>query len=343
MEPDRKLEPWRLEQRRGRRLALAAGGAAMVSVAVIAIGAQVPGRGETTDSPGPATTLPSPTEVQRPEPTYEWGARPSPVVLRLSRRDVELAPWSYCWSGPPDAQGIAPGICADGFAPTRELEGVGDPRSVDFWFGVRNAEFEATFTELGVDCPRQNTVAAIRTGGQTFRLDPAGLAGRYRVDLFGRSRHGDVSTSFLWATPTDGPTDQPAAHVALVSGDGDGLVAYPLEVSVQDLAFQPQDADVTVTATAANGRSMTLDAQREDSSGCSTEGSLFFRGPEDPAQHAARLGPVPFTYEVLLTLDDKRYVGTAVWPRDERRDVAPNTVVTFDPPLPAYTGAAGSD
>jgi len=327
----------RRDKRRRRRRAVAAGGTAMVAVTAIAIGSQW-GPGDPTDSAGPATSSPSPTETQRPEPTYEWSRQPSPVVLRLAGGDVELKPWSYCWDGPPNAKGTTTGVCADGYARTRELEGIGSPGSVDFWFGVEDWDFQATFTELGADCPRQHTVPAIRTGDQTFRLDPAGLAGRYRVDLFGRGRHGSVSTSFLWTTPTDGPTDQPTAYVALVSGEGDELWAYQLEVGVQDLAFQPQEADVEVTATAANGRSMTLDAELENRGECYAEGSLFFRGEEDPAHQATQLGPAPFTYQVLLTLDGKRYVGAAVWPRDEKKDEAPNTVLSFDPPLPAYTG-----
>ena len=318
----------------------------MVSMTAIVIGGHVLGWGAPTESAGPgpgpgpaaATSRPVPTEIQRQEPTYEWSGQPSPVVLLLAGRNVELKPWSYCWDGPPDATGTASGLCADGFAQTRDLEGVGSPGSVDFWFGVEDWDFQATFTELGVDCPRQHTVPVMRTGDQTFRLYPAGLAGRYRVDLFGRGRHGDVSMSFLWTTPTGGPMDQPAAYVALVSGDGDELWAYQLEVGVQDLAFQPKEAEVEVTATAANGRSTTLDAALEHRGNCYAEGSLFFRGEEGPAQLATQLGPAPFTYEVLLTLDGKRYVGAAVWPRDEKKDEAPNTVLTFDPPLPAYTG-----
>ena len=222
----------------------------------------------------------------------------------------------------------------------RKAKGLGECResaSLDFWFGVEDWGFEATFTELGVDCPRQHTVQAMRTGDQKFRLDPAGVAGRYRVDLFGRGRHGSVSTSFLWTTSTDGPTDQPTADIALMSGDGDELWAYQLEVGVQDLAFQPREADAEVTVTATNGRSMILGTELDDHANCYAEGSLFFRGELDPAQQPAPLGPAPFTYKVLLTLDGKRFLATAVWPRDEKTDEAPNTVLTFDPPLPAYT------
>lgn len=327
----------RRDRRRRRRGALLAGGTAMVAVVAITVGTHMLGPDNRSYPGSQAASSPSATATQRPEPTYEWTRQPSPVVLRLADRDVDLKPWSFCWDGPPNRKGIAPGICADGFAQTRDLDGVGSPAAVDFWFGVADWDFQATFTELGVDCPRQHTVPAIRTGDQTFRLAPAGPPGRYRVDLFGRGRHGSVSASFLWTTPAGGPTDQPAAYIALVSGDGDELWAYQLEVGVQDLAFQPRKADIEVTATAANGRSITLHAELEDRRECHAEGSLFFRGEQTPAHQAAQLGPAPFRYEVRLTLDDRQYVGTAVWPRDENRHQAPNTMLTFDPPLPAYT------
>jgi hypothetical protein len=216
---------------------------------------------------------------------------------------------------------------------------------VDFWFGVEDWDFQATFTELGEDCPRQYSVPAVRTGDQMFRVDPAGLAGRYRVDLFGRGERGDVIVSFLWTTPTDGPIDQPTAGMALIAAGDDEPTSYGLGLGVGNLAFQPRQASAEVTVTAANGRSMVLDTQRDDlpaadahvkDGTCDAEGSVSFDGDDDQALQAAQLGPPPFTYRVRLTLDGKRYVGTAVWPRDEIADSAPNTVLSFDPPLPAY-------
>lgn len=337
----------RRDRRRRRRRVVVAGGTASVAVAAVTIVTQLLGPNTPGEGPDPAQARdshspvisPSPTNTQRPQPTYEWSEDPSPVVLRLEDRDLELKPWSYCWEGPPNRKGISPGICADGYAQTPDLDNVGSPGFVGFWFGVENWDFQATFTELGDNCRRQHTVGAVPTGDQMFRLDPAGLAGRYRVDLFGRGRHGSASASFLWTTPADGPTDQPTAYIALISGDSDELTAHQLEVGVQDLAFQPREADVDVTVTAANGRSMTLDAEPEHTGACYAEGSLFFRGGADPAQEAAQLGSPPFSYDVQLTLDGKRYRGTAVWPRDEMSDEAPNTVLTFDPPLPS--NAAG--
>jgi hypothetical protein len=324
----------------------------MVAVALmaIAIGTQAVGSDDPRHAHGPPASSPSPsaTATPRAEPTYELSAKPSPVVLRLAERDVVLRPSAYCWGGPVTGGKVRSlGACADGYWPTKVLERVGSPGSVAFWFGVEGWDFQATFTELGVDCPRQHSTRAVRTGDHTFRLDPAGPAGRYRVNLFGRGQHGDVSTSFLWTTPTDGPTDPPAAGMALIAGERGELQSYGLSLGVRALAFQPREADAEVTVTAANGRSMVLGTERDDlpapdahveAGACYDKGSVSFRGDDDQARQAAQLGPPPFTYQVRLTLDGERYVGTAVWPRDEITDAGPNTKLTFDPPLPAYDG-----
>ncbi len=150
----------------------------MVVVAAISIGAQLLGPADPTDAGGPSTSSPVST---RPRPAGGTDVRVEQtalaVVLRLAGRDLELKPSSYCWNGPPNRKGISPGICVDGWPQTKDLESVGSPASVDFWFGVEGWGFEATFTELGVDCPRQHTAQAIRTGDQEFRLDPAGVPG----------------------------------------------------------------------------------------------------------------------------------------------------------------------
>lgn len=325
----------RRDGRRRRRRALATGGTALVAIAVVVLGTRSPGQDDhRPDSTEPATSSPAPTE--RPEPTYVWSNRPAPVVLRLADRDLELDPTSYCWSGPPDRKNRSRGRCSDGWPQMEDLVRVGSPGSVDFWFGVEGWDFDATFTELGGGCRRQHTVPVERTGDQTFRIDPVGAAGRYRVNLVGRGHEGDVIADFLWTTPADGPTDEPSAHVALIGGNREELTSYGLEIGVEDLAFQPREAEAEVTVTAANGRSMSLDAELVEHDGCYAEGSLSFRGVEDQAGQAARLGPSPFTYRVDLTLDGERHVGTAVWPRDELPDLAPNTALSFDPPLPAY-------
>jgi|GEM_PF-843121 len=327
-----------VDRRRHRRRARVAVGAAVVAVAALAIGVPtiLSGRPDAGPPPAPATQSPTdPRTSARPDPTYEWADDPSPIVVRLADRDVQLAPWTSCWAGPPDDEGGSSGSCSDGMpGKPGDLTDIGAAEGVDFWFGRPGWSFDATFVPLGDDCPRQTTVPATANGVQWFHVDPADAAGPYRVDLFGRGPEGDVVTSFVWSTTADGPLDPPRATIALVTDEGDDLLSYGLEVAVEDLAEQPRTASVEVTATAANGRSMTLTAPRANRrADCFARGSLFFQDNEPSA--VADLGPAPFTYEVVLTLDGQEYVGTAVWPRDETGHEAPYTVLTFDPPLPA--------
>ncbi len=342
MEPDRPLdEPIAGRKRRG----LIAAGAVAAVLAAVAIGSQTLGS-DNDDDPTPRAGETDPPAIEgaptgRPEPTYEHNNKPSPIVLLLDDRDVELDPWTYCWSGPEGGDGVASGMCADGMPGSpANMEDVGDAGQVDFWFGMPDWEFEVTFRELGTDCPRSHTVDAVSTGDQTFRIEPTGPAGRYQVDIFGRGNGGDVITSFVWNTSTDGPSEEPEGYLALVT-DGDGaFTSYGVELGISDLGFQPREATAEVTVTSEEDRSATFQPRRERSADgdCYEEGSLFFsnRDMDAVADVIKTLGAAPFDYRVVLTIDGQEYVGTARWPRDEKKDEAPNTPLTFEPALPAY-------
>jgi hypothetical protein len=234
------------------------------------------------------------------------------------------------------------GLCADGFLDDKDLADAGDPDSgaVDFWFYAEGDwKFQATFSELGEQCPRRITVPVEQTGEHSYRVTPAGLAGNYRVGLLGRGRQGSVGAAFKWSTPTNGTMPQPDAYMGLVSGAGGDLHTYGLELSVSDLAATPQTATARVTVTASNGRSMSIGARREGSAqSCDAEGSVSFTGDEAQSQQILDLGPAPYMYDVVLTLDGSTYNGQGVWPTDERTSEAPYVTLTFDPPLPAFTG-----
>lgn len=133
-------------------------------------------------------------------PAYRWNEEPSPVVLRMPDGDVELTPYTSCWSGPPDDEGVAAARCADGMMPaTEELETVAG-EIVPFWFGRPGWTFTATFTDL-TPCGPSWRSKVTHDGPQGFDLGPVGHAGRHRVDLFGRGPEGDVSVSFVWRMP----------------------------------------------------------------------------------------------------------------------------------------------
>lgn len=327
----------RRDQRSRRRRGMIAAASAAVLVVAVSLAVQW-GTPDGDESPAPPpiqspteTSSPTPTRIDRPDPTYTWSDKPSRVVVRLPERDVALKTWLGCWWGPTgnlDCVEEEP-------EPLAELPDVGSPEFVDFWFGVKGWTFEASFTELGVACPRVEETKTVSTGGHWFRLDPAGLAGDYRVDLTGYGPESDfkgapTQMSFVWHTPTDGPVDKPEARVSSLGGD----------LEVVSLGFQPTSATARLTITAANDASMTRPIPLWPPSGrpCTELGGLYFQGDDQDFAGASDLGPGPFTYLVRLTLDGKEYVGTGTYPDDVRAGTAVSVELTWSPPLPAYSG-----
>src|SRR5262245_15791292 len=189
----------------------------------------------------------------------------------------------------------------------------------------------------------RRTVVLERTGTTTHTLRPAGDAGTYDVTLSGRGG-GDVVAAFRWTTPTDGRLPVPQARLAVLADHDGAIDSYGVELSVVNLAASPAEATASVTVTAANGKALTFDAVREQSEDlgaqrCRTiEGSLYWDGPDNRGVQAAHLGPAPFSYDVVLTLDGVRYQATARWPDDQRPDNKPSVALDFQPPLPALGG-----
>lgn len=278
----------------------------------------------------------------RPIPTYGWEDDPPPVLLRTPEQDIELKAWTTCWSGPPRSFGRSVGYCADGApAAPEKLPAVAGARAFDFWFGMPGWEFTATYNQLGTDCPHRWTVPAARVGKHQFRIDPAGPAGRYQVDLFGRGKQGDVAMSFVGETTIAGEVPAPTGYTAVLADHDGKLDSYGVELGLSGLAGRHEVATAQIRVTAANGRSTTLPVTRnedatESGAGCYDAGSISFRAPDETGRRAAELGPAPFDYRVDLTLDGRKYVGTAVWPRDEDPDQAPGVPLTWSPDLPAY-------
>lgn len=330
----------RRDQRSRRRRGMVAGAGAAVLVVATGLAAQLGSSGgDHSPAPAPITSptepsSPMPTPIDRPDPTYTWSDTPPRVVLRAPDRDVRLTTWLGCWNGPGgnlDCVEEAP-------VPLAELPDVGSPDHVDFWFGVKGWTFTATLTQLGNDCPRSEDTKTVPIGAHWFRLDPAGFAGDYRVDLTGYGPHSEfkgvpTSMSFVWHTPADGPVDQPKSRVSDAS----------LELS--DLGFHPTSATAQLTITDANGETTTRQLPWSYRDDCATVGRgwLYFEGDFlDPA--IPELGPSPYRYRVRLTLDGKTYIGTAT-SKDgayvDPRGAGPGTGtddVVWSPPLPAYTG-----
>jgi hypothetical protein len=225
--------------------------------------------------------------------------------------------------------------CADGFAPD-PLPSVGADDILEVEFPLPGWEFEAEFQRADSPCGRRQYLDLERTGPTSFRVKPAGPAGTYAVTLFGRG-DGDLVVSFEWTTTTDGPLPMPTARLAVLAEHDGAIDSYGVELDITNMADSPATATATITVTAANGNSLTFDAVPHTSGPkCpAIEGSLSWDGPDDQGLAAATLGPPPFTYDVVVTLDGVEHRATAEWPADQLPDNSPSVALEFTPALPA--------
>ena len=281
----------------------------------------------TSTGPGPVaqpeSSSTSPSDVA---PAWDEKGAP-PVFLHLDGKQVALAPWTSCYGN----------MCSDGF-PQPPFTDAGDRGAVPFSFPLKGWEFEATFSAPGQrECERRFPAPVEKTGEHTFAVSPAGPAGADEVDLFGQGPGGDVITTFTWTTAEAGPLPAPSGFAGIVADHDGQFDSYGVEIGLAGLAGTARDGSATVTVTAANGGSTTI-GPLPQGKGCAGDGTVSFTGSEAVGKRAAALGPAPFDYRVEVTLDGTTYVGTAAWPRDEKPDEAPYTTLTFDPPLPAYSG-----
>lgn len=305
MEP--RTRPRRLVVMTVARLVLA-----LVAVALAACGAQVPLTGSTVA-----------TGIDGPEPDRGGIglAEPPPVTVRAGDATVDLRAWTFCYEG----------TCADGMQPANPPD-LGRVPQVVVAFPLEGWSFEAEFVPVGEDCPRRQSIPVERTGEGTYLVEPAGRAGTYDVTLFGRG-DGDLFVTFRWTTPNDGPMPVPAARIAVLADHDGAIDSYGVELELSDLAATPEAATARVTVTAANGKSLTFDATR--AARCRSEGTVSWDGPDQPGLDALELGPRPFTYDVVVTLDGVVHSATAVWPDDQIGGNEPSVLLDFSPALPA--------
>lgn len=128
-------------------------------------------------------------------------ASPPSVVVTTDDGEIELAPWSFCWSW------RGGGACGDGFEPDNPPP-VGAPMHVDITFPEDGWLFDATFTEVTEEpCPLTLTTTAEPAGDGVHRLDPIGPAGDWQVRLFGTGPQGDLAVTFVWTTSSAADVD----------------------------------------------------------------------------------------------------------------------------------------
>lgn len=286
-----------------------------------------PTRPAPSSAADPATPPRLELPAERPPEDYPMGDPPRFHVL-TENGQIDLRPWTIC----------ALTYCADGFPDDENLPDVGAVDHLAFGFDLSDWEFRnVTFRELDVDCPRTISIEATRTGERTFRIDPAGPAGRWAVDIFGRGPDGDAVTTVEWTTRSDGSYGPSASGVAAVLADHDGeLDSYGVELALSHLDRWYDDAEATITVTSADGRSVTIPVRAPRN--CDTAGNLFFHAPDDRGREATVLGEGPFTYTAEVVLGGRTYTGTGNWPDDQIKGYAPNVKLAWDPLLPGYAG-----
>ena len=186
-------------------------------------------------------------------------------------------------------------VCRDGAFPEHFVD-AGSPDSVDFSFPVDGWTFQADFRPAGSlqpgaaeHCWRSRMVVLEPQADGEFHLKPLGPPGTYAVGLFGNGPQGD------WSAHVPLDDDQRRGGAAGHRHDRHGLGAARsrstgdrgFTLSVAGLSSTPETATVSVTATAANGRSTTFDGGRP-SLGCPESGTVDWWASERPTQPAGR-------------------------------------------------------
>lgn len=253
---------------------------------------------------------------------------PPPIVLELADGSTEhLEAWTYCYGNG----------CADGAPPRRPVD-IGSPSHVDFTFEEDGWTFEATFNEPGVRFGRNGRNVAARVekiDDHTHRVFPAGRAGTWHVDVFGRGESGDAIATFAWTTTDAGEFPHAATGTVAVLAEHDGVLdSYGVELGIRDLASTPRAASASITITNEDGRAVAIDLGRPTKR--SQEGTVSWRRGAHHASDAVALGGSRFDYEVSLVLDGTPYTGRGTWPDDTNEEITPSVPLTWTPPLPVY-------
>jgi hypothetical protein len=281
--------------------------------------ASAPPAAATTDPPSPTAT----TTHGRP---FKDGG-PPPFVVQYDERELTLHPFVFCYGNG----------CVDGHDP--HPPDLGSPAELRVFVPDPFTELHAGLQERSAPddegCEGRVFAAPVEeVGDGWFVVRPGGPAATYELSLSALGG-GDMSAALVWHTPVEGPGPAPSATLALIA-DNDGRPdSFGLDLTVDSLASVPTDAAATIEVTAANGRSMTIEATRAKDS-CLGRDTLYFDGPDDQALDAAALGDFPLTTTVTLTLDGVRHTATATYPDDEIEDYEPYVPLEFSPPLAGW-------
>jgi len=259
----------------------------------------------------------------------EGTAEPPQVTVRGDGRQVSLEAFTYCYLN----------TCADGRP--EDLPDLGTVTGdITVSFPLEDWTFEATQLQPAVAFPQpcdvQLPARLVGAGTGTWRLEPAGPAGRYRIDVFGHAPGGgDLVTAFAVTTTRAGSTPAPQAGLgAFHDHDGKPDNYGTFEFWIDHLSTSPRKAAATLTITGRNGRaSYDLPLSEDD---CRPKGQVRFHAEVPNERVLGAVGREPYTIEVEVELDGKRHTASMVWPRDASTDPDAGGALTpvFAPALP---------
>jgi hypothetical protein len=293
-------------------------------VIVVLAGFAIGGCGSSGTGPAHSPIAPA----SRPATEAVTGLKAPNIRLHLDSGPVDLKPWTACYGNG----------CYDG-SPPADLHDVGRTDAVEFSFGRVGWTFDATFRESGVSCSRQITVPITKVSRKRFRVVPAGNAGTWDVDIFGRGPGGDVITTFRWTTERSGAFPDAVASSLAVLADHDGkLDSYGVELGISDLARRPKTASAEVMVIADNGDQVSIDLGPMPKEDCYSAGHIYWTKPASAGRPATALPGARFTYVVRLTLDGVTYTGRGLWPADTNANITPAIDLVWTPGLPVYRG-----
>lgn len=159
--------------------------------------AAVPG-----NAPSPA---PTPTLTVRHGDKEAPSFRPKPFIVRYAHTQLELEPYTYCWSGD------SSGGCADGV--DEDPPAIGSPKEIFVFVPTREFSQLVVTLEVLDDGAADHAVEADSRslGGRWWQVVPPRVpAGTYRVSLFASDDptsssggSGDMVADLLWTIDTE--------------------------------------------------------------------------------------------------------------------------------------------
>lgn len=253
---------------------------------------------------------------------FEELERPPDLVVAAGDDQLPLSPFAYCWSSGGQS------VCADGAPPdplpVLTIAG-GDDLTVDF---PLDWPLQATLF-VGEDyCGSSLTVDVDANGSPVEAL---GLAGIYRVEIFGHGEGGDGAWAFELTTTDDRPVPAQFVQVLWYPSGRDLDIGASFSAQVGNLTTKPEDVSAVATVTSADGGSEEFELLGDVDDNCWSS-TVEFVGPDNLTAQVRDLGPAPYDLMISFSVDDQQIMSpTFTWPDDFPSNSNESPRKTVDP------------